>query len=354
MKLYNVLVVGLAALTCFSDAQQSRRGGRSQGRQQAAQPAQQAQPSRQQQGLTALIQTNRDNRPRRLVIKGAGGKDTVVYFDRSTEQDVSLNVSRVKLFFIQTPEDLAAAERALTSGDLAAARTQLAAVKDKYKGYVGLDRNPSTRAAMLEIECAVRQLDFAGLNQLVNSFSHPEWLSTTEVATYMAAKILAKAMNGAALADIEAEVKKLLDSEPGKTLNSSCYGWLQFAIAHAMASAVPAEEIAGTISEGNLAAANNAINAYCRAGLSSHGRDMELPVQAMIRAQAMLWAMPGVKEYAARGAGMDAAKWNGAPANFRDAVALAYMIKNVFGGTSETVEAAAKLYFNSQAGRGGE
>ena len=338
MKLYNVLVVGLAALTCFSDAQQSRRGARSQGR-QPAQPAQQAQP-RQQQGLTALIQTNRDNRPRRMVIKGANGKDTVVYYDRSTEQDVSLNVSRVKLFFIQTPEDLAAA------------RTQLAAVKEKYKGYVGLDRNPSTRAAMLEIECAVRQLDFAGLNQLVNSFSHPEWLTTTEVATYMAAKILAKAMNGAALTDIEADVKKLLDSEPGKTLNSSCYGWLQFAIAHAMASAVPADEIAGTISEGNLAAANNAINAYCRAGLSSHGRDMELPVQAMIRAQAMLWAMPGVKEYAARGAAMDAAKWNGAPANFRDAVALAYMIKNVFGGTSETVEAAAKLYFNSQAGRG--
>ena len=123
-----------------------------------------------------------------------------------------------------------------------------------------------------------------------------------------------------------------------------------FAKAHATAAAITPDELAGTISEGNLAAANAAIDLYCQAGASSHGRAMELPVEAMTRAQALLWAMPGVKDYAAKGA-MDAGKWGAAPANFRDAVALAYMLKNVFGASNETIETAAKLYFNTQAGK---
>ena len=78
---------------------------------------------------------------------------------------------------------------------------------------------------------------------------------------------------------------------------------------------------------------------------------MELPIDAMVRAQALLWAMPGVKEYAAKGASMDAGKWGEAPANFRDAVALAYMLKNIYGAGGETIDAAAKLFFNTQAGK---
>ena len=48
---------------------------------------------------------------------------------------------------------------------------------------------------------------------------------------------------------------------------------------------------------------------------------------------------------------MYANKWNAAPANFRDAVALAYMLKNVFDTSNATVDEAAKYFFNTRAGK---
>lgn len=329
MKLRNILAVGLAALAGMSYAQEPAK----------------------QQGLVAVVQVSDKSKPSKLMVKGASGKDTFVYYDRGSEADVQRSAAKMKVFFLLTPADMVAAEQALNAGDLEDARAKLGAVKAKYKGFLGLDRNPAERAAVLEIDCAVRRLDFADLKSLLGSFPHPDWLSAEDKGKYMAAQILAKACTGTPLAEIEASAKELLDSGVGKTLNGDCYGWVRYALAYATAAAIPAEELAGTISEGNLAAANKAIDLYCQAGASSHGRDMELPVDAMSRAQALLWAMPGVKEYAAKGKDMDSRKWNDAPYNFRDAVALAYILKNVFGATGETIEAAAPLYFNTQAGK---
>ena len=329
MKLRNILAVGLAAFAGIANAQEPAK----------------------EQGLVAVVQVSDKAKAGKLMVKGASGKNTFVYYDRGSEADVQRDASKMKVFFLLTPEDMVAAEQALNAGDLADARTKLAAVKAKYKGFLGLDRNPAERAAVLEIDCAVRQLDFAGLKSLLGSFPHADWLSAEDRGKYMAAQVLAKATNGTPLADVEASAKELLDSAVGKTLNGDCYGWVRYALAYATAAAIPAEELAGTISEGNLAAASKAIDLYCQAGASSHGRDMELPIDAMSRAQALLWAMPGVKEYAAKGKDMSAGKWNDAPYNFRDAVALAYILKNVFGATGETIEAAAPLYFNTQAGK---
>ena len=329
MKLHNILAVGLAAVAGMSYAQEPAK----------------------EQGLVAVVQVSDKSKPAKLMVKGASGKDTFVYYDRGSEADVQRNASKMKVFFLQTPADLVAAEQALNAGDLADARAKLGAVKAKYKGFLGLDRNPAERATVLEIDCAVRQLDFAGLKTQLNTFPHPDWLGAEDRAKFIAAQLLAKACTGAPLAEVEASAKELLDSAVGKTLNGDCYGWVRYALAYATAAAIPAEELAGTISEGNLAAANAAIDLYCQAGASSHGRAMELPVDAMSRAQALLWAMPGVKDYAAKGKDMTAGKWNDAPYNFRDAVALAYILKNVFGASSETIDAAAPLYFNTQAGK---
>ncbi|MBQ7023474.1 MAG: hypothetical protein IJN29_07830 [Akkermansia sp.] len=329
MKLHNIIAVGLVALAGFSYAQQS---------------------AAKQTGLVALVADNK-GKSGRVLVKGASGKDTYVYYDKSREQDMQRKTSTLGLFFLQSPADLVEAERALNARDLAAARTQLGAVKEKYKGFQGLDRNPSERAAVLELECAISQLDFAGLKGLVGSFPHKDWLGADDKAKLFAAEILAKACTGAAVADVEAEVKKLMGTEVGKALCGDCYGWLQYAIAYSTAAAIPAAELEGGISEANVAAANKAIDAYCQAGVASHGGTMELPIDAMTRAQALLWAMPGVKDYAAKAVPMGKEKWNAAPANFRDAVALAYMLKNVWGTANPTIDAAAKLYFNTQAGQ---
>ena len=329
MKFHTIIAVGLAALAGFSYAQQP------------AKP----------KGLVAVVQVSEKSKPGKLVVKGASGKDTFVYYDAGSEQDVQRNAAKMKLFFLLTPADLVEAEQSLGASDLEEAARQLAAVKEAYKGYLGLDRNPAERAAVLEIDCAVRRLAFAELKTLVGSFPHPEWLGAEDKGKLMAANILVKAVGGAALADVENEVKQLMDSGVGKTLNGSSYGWLQYAIAYATAAAITPEDLAGTIPADKEAAAHKAIDAYCRAAVSSHGRDMELPIDAMVRAQALLWAMPGVKEYAAKGASMDAGKWGEAPANFRDAVALAYMLKNIYGAGGEAIDAAAKLFFNTQAGK---
>ena len=329
MKLRNIFAVGLAALAGLSQAQEPAK----------------------QQGLVAIVQVNEKSKPGKLVVKSASGKDTFVYYDRGTEQDVQRNASKMKLFFLQTPEDMVEAEHALAAGDLDQAATKLAAVKDKYKGYLGLDRNPAERAALLELDCAARRKDFESLKRLAGTFPHADWLSDQDKRKVMSARVLAKACTGGAAAEVEADVKALLEDKGAAMINGNCYGWLQYALAHVTAAAIPAEEIAGTISEGNLATANKAIDLYCQAGASSHGREMELPVDAMTRAQALLWAMTGVKEYAAKGGAMDAGKWGAAPANFRDAVALAYMLKNIFGAGNEAIDAAAKLYFNTQAGK---
>lgn len=326
MKLHNIIAVGLAALAGFSYAQEPAK----------------------QQSLVAMVADNK-GKAGKVQVKGASGKDTYVYYDKSREQDMQRKTSSLGLFFLQSPPDLVEAERSYNSRDLAAARTQLAAVKEKYKGYLGLDRNPAERAAVLEVECAVSQLDFAGLKTLVNSFPHKDWLGADDKIKLYAAEVLAKAGTGASAADVEADAKKILDSEGGKSLNGDCYGWLKYAVAYATAAAIPAAEIEATISEANVAAANKAIDAYCQAGVSSHGGTMELPIDAMTRAQALLWAMPGVKDCAAKAVPMTKDKWNAAPANFRDAVALAYMLKNVWGTSNPTIDAAAKLFFNTQA-----
>jgi len=333
MKLHNVIAVGLAALAGVAYSQE------------AAAP----------KGLPAVVQVSEKNpKMGKMMITGSigSGKDVAFkYFDASQEAEVSRKVSGVAVFFLLTPQDLANTETALKLGELDSARKQLAAVKEKYTAFAGLERNPSERAALLEIKCAIRQLDFEGLKGVLRSVPNPDQLAPEDKGVYVAAGVLSKGTSGASVADIEADIKKIMSSGVGRALNGSSYGWMQYALATAMAAAIPAEEISGTISEGNAAAASKAIDAYCRAGVSSHGVDMELPIDAMKRAQAMLWAMPGVKDYASKGASMDAGKWNKAPGNFRDAVALAYMLKNLYGASGETIDAAEKFYFNPIAPR---
>lgn len=326
MKLHNIVAAGLVALTGVAYAQSP------------AKP----------QGLVAVVQANEKSKPTKRLITRADGKDTYVYYDSSEETEKKVKVGKGGVFFLQTPKEFVEAERSLNARDFSVARTQLAAVKSKYAAFIGLDRNPAERAALLELECAVRQLDFVGLKGLVGSFPHADWLSPEDRAKVLASKILANACTGAAAADVETEVQKLLTSNLGKMLNGSCYGWLQYAIAYSTAAAIPEAEISGTISEENAPVAHKAIDAYCRAGVASHGGAMELPTDAMVRAQALLWAMPGVKEYADKVGAMDKKKWDAAPANFRDAVALAYMLKNVFGSSNATVDAAAKFFLNTK------
>ena len=77
---------------------------------------------------------------------------------------------------------------------------------------------------------------------------------------------------------------------------------------------------------------------------------MEIPVDAMHRAFSILWAMPGVKEYMPKAKKMDKKTWDAAPCNFRDAVAMAFLLRNVYAPKlkDEAISTAVGFYYNDQ------
>lgn len=313
-------------------------------------PAMAQQPDAAAGKVKAYVQFDK-GRPMDIVLESAQGKNRFIYVDKKSEQQMAADASACKLFFIQTPTELAAAERAYSDRELAAARKQLAACKAKYLPYVGLPGNPSTRAALLELECAIRQMDWEGLKGLVASFPSPDTLELDDKALYDTARLLCQVSDDPATT--EDRIKAAQELAKNKALNSRAYGWVMYAVGRAYASRIPSDQLEGSISGKTEADANQAVDFLCQAAVSSHGAQMEVPLDAMKRALHILWAMPGVKEYASKGGTMDANRWNGAPANFRDAVALAYMIKTVFAPESKDsfVDRLAAFYVNTLEGK---
>ena len=106
-----------------------------------------------------------------------------------------------------------------------------------------------------------------------------------------------------------------------------------------------------------------AIDAYCIAGISSHGSQLELPVDALIRAQKLLWAMPEVQAEIKPMSKLMRDKPAQYPKdyvksqqNFQDAVGLAYMLIHVYGVKADaekypSIVEAAGLFVNTQKGK---
>lgn len=309
MKSYNIIALAFAAAACCF--------GTAEAQQNAA-------PSNK---VKAYVQF-KGGKPMNIELEPTAEKNAVVYVDKNTEQQMKADASKCSLFYIQTPADLAAATKAYTGQDFAAARKQLAACKEKYKGYVGLPGNPCTAAAVTELECAVRQMDWDGLKGLVASFPEAAGLEFNNKTMYDVAGVMSKISDDpGALESVKAAVEPIAKD---KYINSAQYGWLMYALGRAYAAQVPAAELDGSVSDANLANANQAIDHLCQAAISSHGAMTEIPVDAMMRAVKLLWAMPGVKEFASQASKLDVAKWNAAPHNFRDAVSLAFLLKNVY------------------------
>ncbi len=273
------------------------------------------------------------------------------YMDKATEQLLGADATKAELFYIQTPADFAAAVKTYAGNDLEDARKQLAACKEKYKVYAGLPGNPSVKASVLELECAIRQMKWEDVKALVASFPAASSLAYNDKSLYEVAKVMANVSDApGSLETVKGAVEAL---KADKYMTSAQYGWLMYALGRAYAAQVPAAELDGTISAANEANANLAIDSLCQAAVSSHGAHMEIPVDAMMRSVKLLWAMPGVKDYVSQANNMDVAKWNNAPHNFRDAVALAYLLKMVYAPEKKdaTIERLAKYHVNTLAGK---
>lgn len=274
------------------------------------------------------------------------------------DQPMERSTKECKVFLLSTPAELVVATRTYADGNLSQARRQLSAVSSKYLGFVGLPDNPAHKAAWLELDCLARLQEWAALGKLAGAFPGADFLDAQEKAVLDVARILSRVSDDPATAAARLkEVDSYLnDSSKKKKLSSTTYAWLKYAQARAKASSISEDMIANGIPDANVADAIQAVDALCEAAVATHGRDMELPLDAMKRAFAIMWAMPGVKAYANTAKKMDKKVWEAAPIDFREAVAMAFMIQNVIEPEckDETIRKAASYFFNAKEGANAE
>ncbi len=333
MKLFNMLALGLAAFAAVPMVTEAQEA-----------------PKTKMQAYIMLAKGG----AARVPVARATGKDKFIFIHN--DQQMQMDVGKCNMFKLITPVDHASALNAYRSGDIAEARKLLGAVKAKYAEYVGLPGNPATEAAMLELDCALRQLDWAGAKALVDGFSHPDYLSDADKSTFAVAKLMVSVSDAPGGLEKQKEaVAAVLKSEEGKKLTLADYGRLRYVLARAYEAEVPAEQLAGTVTAEQAPDLVKAVDNYCQTALSTHGAAMEIPLDAMQRALRILWALPGVKDEAAKGATMDAARWKSASVNFRDAATLAFLIRKVYTGDDAAtlrekalIDEVSKYYYNAE------
>ncbi len=283
-----------------------------------------------------------------LVIENAGGKNKFQYIPKgAVDSKVEDDVKNCTTFKLQTPVDLVEALHEFRANDLAAARKELAAVGKKYAQYRGLPGNPSAVAALYELKAAVRQKDWAAVPGLAAAITAEDpTYNEYDLTLAKMAPIVASVAGGGDAAPVEAV---LADKEQLKSISSEVYGWLCYAHACALEA-----KVKGGVTTENAKTANDAIDRFCQCAVSHHGVAPELPVDSMKRAMNLLWAMPGVQDYAKTvRPPLDAKTWGGAPANFRDAVAMAQLLKTVYNPDEEDelVKKLVPYYYNAAKDR---
>lgn len=284
-----------------------------------------------------------------LVIENAGDKkNTFQYIPKgAVDSKVEDNVKNCTTFKLMTPTDLVDALGEYRANDMAAARKELAAVRKKYERYLGLPNNPSAIAAVYELKTAVRQKDWAAVSGLAESMPKDDpCITEYDLAMAKVAPVVAAAAGGGDAAPVEA---MLADKELLKTVSSEVYGWLCYAHACALEA-----KVKGGVTAENAKTANDAIDRFCQCVVSHHGVAPELPLDSLKRALNLLWSMPGVQDHAKTvKAPLDSNAWAGAPANFRDAAAMAYLLKTVYDpeAKDELVDKIATYYYNTAKDR---
>ena len=316
----------------------------------ALQPAAAQQPGAAK--LTAVVQGGAQKLGT-VELAGAQG-DNYLYKQKGTDTILSQPVAACKVFYIMTPADLAAALTDYRSDDLDAARKQLAACRTKYIAYASLPGNPSTVAAMAELNCAVRQMDWGALDALTSAFPGATKLAAADKLRYQAAKVMAGVKDdAAALTALKAEVEDLVKTK-AKAMDSETYAWLRYALGRVYASKVPAAELQGEITPEHRADASKAVDNFCQCVVGVHGNIWPMQQDALIRSLHILAAMPGVPDQIAKNSKiLSGAAWNGTSADFRDAVAMAHMMKNVYDMADQDplIDKLAESYYNAAKDR---
>lgn len=324
-----------------------------------------------------------ENKDSIIIASEKAGKFT--WKKNADETEVQDFKKKYDVFYALTPKELTEAQNRYSAGRFNDAINRLKSFRSQYAHWRGIPEGPYVRALRMELDSTVRSFNFAKVQELDGAFNDCKGLLTKQdQATLAAAHILADAVQPSAKPeevinkvteylkkwDVSKVEKKTDDSDAKKTsyavspsaVNPHTYGWLHYAIGRAYENGLTVEPGKALASE-QLDAANKAIDAYCIAGISSHGSQLEIPVDALIRAQKLLWAMPEVQAEIKPMSKLMRDKPAQYPKdylksqqNFQDAVGLAYMLIHVYGVKADAekypsiVEAAA-LFVNTQKGK---
>lgn len=309
--------------------------------------------------LTAMaVQKGKEGAPKQFKNIVASHKAGTIMYQKDADTTPELVIDKAfSTFYVLTPNALNDALGEYAAEDFGAARKKLHSVRQQLENWRGIPEGPFMRAYRAELECSVRQLDFDGAAQVAKEFPGDvkKILTPQDEAMLKAVEMLGAALKaGAAAPDkFEEAVLKYLKEHDAKAITPAIYGMMYYAIGRAYEGSLPQDEIkAHAITDANKAKANKAINAYCVAGMSTHGAKMELPVDAMVRAQNLLWSMPGVQDENKKFGMPTPSKFKAATPNFQDAVALAYILVNVYGvdpASSPAIAEAIKKYQNTKA-----
>ncbi len=272
----------------------------------------------------------------------------------NADETKEVNIEKTySVFYVETPKSLVAALRLYAELDFAKALKDLSKVRKQLEDWAGLPEGPYLRAYRAEVECAVRSLKFEEAKKTVDELagSARKLLTPQDEVTGEAVQLLVSAQ-GTEPAEMENKIKEIVQKY-GKSITPHQYGWLYYALGMAYESTIPAEQLSSNaISAEHQQNASKAIDAYCVAGISSHGAHMELPVAGMKKAQRLLWAMPGVQAEVKAYGHPTPQKFKKASQNFQDAVTLAYMLINVYGeeaAKDSPLAKAAAMYQNTKA-----
>ncbi len=288
-----------------------------------------------------------------LVPPPQDSKGMVSYLNRSTRELTTVPLRDFKVLLAETPKDLAEALRAYKRGDLGEARGSLASARSKYNGFAGLPHNPAVRAVLTELVCDARLMDWSNLRKAVSAASSiRSGMEESDRAMVDAARLLCQVNDDPATAAerLKAVEEVLADAGKCAQMHTEPYSWIKYAQGCALAGQLSEAELRDGIPAEKEKLASLAVDAFCEAAAAAHARHMELPKDAMLRAFRILWAMPGVQQYAGEKAQMTKKVWAKAPYNFRDAVSLAFMLKNIYFGAGENdplVDKAAGLFYNT-------
>lgn len=309
-----------------------------------------------------------ENKRWRTYPASGSNKDGILYDDHGTMKQRRLKSP----YMVQSPKDLGEGFDLYYGGDLKAAVKKFAKVRKDYAGFRYVRGNPAIRATLCELDCAMRLQDWkraetlaAAIERKVYGAATADEIRTAEAAKAVAGFLQIDAADKEKLAQACEQLSQsilqyaALESGKGKAakINLRAYGWYCYGLARLTEEQIPAAEIQGGLSKENAAAASRAVDRYCQFVVCSHGGSPELEKDALLRAVHLLNAMPGVADFLNSSAALgklDAKRWSNAPADFKEAVALAHLILTVYDTEcqDEVVTRLAPRFFNAQKGAG--